>query len=114
MHFPGILLGLIATASAINITLYYGEGCSGGGVVCADSRPNTCCSGNGAFTFSSIGFTGISASSWERIRCQGMRSVGCRGFPSTTQISSGDSVCLNGGGYNSASYELVNFLPLKN
>lgn len=104
MQLPIILFGLMATASAIDISFYFGEGCSGNGVVCRNASPNMCCGGAG-INYTSIGFSGI-PSDW-RTRCKVWGPGGCSQFPIRTVTPSSDFVCIEGGGYYSASYDLA-------
>lgn len=104
MQLPTILLGLIATVSAIDISFYFGEGCSGNGIVCRNASPNMCCGGAG-INYTSIGFSGIPPD-W-RTRCKVWGPGGCSSFPIRTLTPRSDFVCFEGGGYYSASYDLA-------
>ncbi|KAL3295417.1 hypothetical protein RB213_015752 [Colletotrichum asianum] len=57
MYFSvsSILLGLVATASAIDIRAHIGSSCAGAYVACVNINPNVCCS------FSSSGSSGRSS-----------------------------------------------------
>lgn len=103
MWFPKIILGLFATASALDIHLFLGRGCTDNitHVICEDASPGRCCSGSPVQIFPSIGFFGI-VESW---------SLQCRGFADTcgrlmeSQTASGVNFkCLEGGPFASTSY----------
>lgn len=101
MQILPILLGLAATAAAIDARLYYNSGCSGSGVQCGGLNPDTCCpAGNN--DFGSVEFRFIPLD-WT-IEARGHSGGNCnnlqeRGYP--TRV---DSICLNLGPFSGAGY----------
>ncbi|KAH8753619.1 hypothetical protein F5883DRAFT_719487 [Diaporthe sp. PMI_573] len=95
------LLGLAATAAAIDARLYYNRGCTGNGVQCGGLNPDTCCpAGNN--DFGSVQFRFIPLD-W-RIEGRGHSGGNCnnlqeRGYPTNV-----DSICLSLGPFSGAGY----------
>lgn len=105
MLFPQVLLGLAATAAAIDIRYHFTNNCGGNFVECVNINPDRCCAASAV----SLGFVAI-PSNW-RIRCRGWRGGNCGGNPDATAYSAGStSVCIQSSGflYNSANYNFVN------
>lgn len=95
------LLGLAATAAAIDARLYYNRGCTGNGVQCGGLNPDTCCPAGGN-DFGSVEFRFIPLD-W-RIEGRGHSGGDCtnlqeRGYPSNV-----DSICLSIGPFSGAGY----------
>ncbi|RYP08895.1 hypothetical protein DL764_001605 [Monosporascus ibericus] len=102
MLFPQILLGLVATASAIDIYLHVGGGCGGNSVVCTNINPNTCCSGSSVEIFPSVGFRGI-PTFWN-LQCRGHTGANCAGLREIQTAQNTNFVCLNNGGFSGGGY----------
>ncbi|KAI1854676.1 hypothetical protein JX265_002316 [Neoarthrinium moseri] len=56
MLYPQILLGLAATASAIDAYFHLGGDCDGPATLCKDLNPGVCCTSSGSNT---VGYRGI-------------------------------------------------------
>ncbi|KAK4126753.1 hypothetical protein N657DRAFT_668789 [Parathielavia appendiculata] len=71
MHFSHVLLGLVASASAIDVYFHGSSDCSGGAAVCTGINPNVCCTGNSV----SVAYRGV-PTNWH-INAQGYSGGGC-------------------------------------
>ncbi|KAK1993699.1 hypothetical protein LX36DRAFT_615465 [Colletotrichum falcatum] len=94
MYFSSLLLGLAATASAIDIRCHIGDNCAGSWVACVNINPNVCCS------FSSSANSGRSSvsvaaipSNW-RIRTEAYTGGGCSYFGGQRDSGGSTDVCL--------------------
>lgn len=105
MQILATILGLAATAAAIDARLYYNRGCSGSGVQCGGLNPDTCCPAGGN-DFGSVEFRFIPLD-WT-IEGRGHSGGNCnnlqeRGYP--TRV---DSICLSLGPFSGAGYGFRN------
>lgn len=105
MQILATILGLAATAAAIDARLYYNSGCSGSGVQCGGLNPDTCCpAGNNDFRSVEFRFIPLD---WT-IEARGHSGGNCnnlqeRGYP--TRV---DSICLSLGPFSGAGYGFRN------
>jgi len=60
-NYPRILLGLVASVSAINVYFHVCHDCGGASVRCSNLNPGVCCSG---YVVPSIGYRGIPTHWW--------------------------------------------------
>ncbi|KAK2751260.1 hypothetical protein CKAH01_06446 [Colletotrichum kahawae] len=102
MHFPQILLSLVASVSAIDIYLHVGGGCGGNAVVCTNINPNTCCGGSGVDIFPTVGFRGI-PTNWN-LECRGHSGGNCNNLREVQPARNTNFVCLYSGGFSGGGY----------
>ena len=72
MHFSHLLLGLVASASAIDVYFHESNDCSGAATICTGLSPNLCCTGNSP----TVAYRGV-PTNWQ-LNAQGMSGGGCR------------------------------------
>jgi hypothetical protein len=72
MHFSHFLLGLVASASAIDVYFHNTDDCSGAASICTGINPNICCTGGDSLT---VAYRGI-PTNWH-ITAQGFSGGGC-------------------------------------
>ena len=106
MHCYQIILGLVATVSAIDGYFHLGDNCDGPWVRCTNMNPGFCCGGGGTIG-NSVGYRGI-PTDWV-IRGRGYNGNGCG-----VEIRSGvarntNFLCLPGGNgdYTGTRYEFT-------
>ncbi|GAB1314551.1 hypothetical protein MFIFM68171_04761 [Madurella fahalii] len=88
MHSSHILLGLVASASAIDIFFHNPNDCSSAATVCTGIDPNICCTGNSV----TLAYQGV-PTNWH-INAQGFSSGGC-GSPKWLADLNGQSSFVN-------------------
>ncbi len=89
MHFSHVLLGLVASASAVDIYFHNSGDCSGAASVCTNVNPNVCCTGNSP----TLAYRGV-PTNWH-INAQGFSGGGC-GDPKWLADLNGDNwVCMS-------------------
>jgi hypothetical protein len=71
MHVTQVLLGLVASASAVDIYFHGSSDCSGAAAVCRNANPNFCCTGNSP----SVAYRGV-PTNWH-LNAQGFSGGGC-------------------------------------
>lgn len=88
MHFTQVLLGLVASASAIDVYFHNSGDCSGAAAVCTGINPNFCCTGDSP----TLAYRGV-PTNWA-INAYGFSNGGC-GSPKWTSTIRGDSyLCM--------------------
>ncbi|TLD28205.1 hypothetical protein PspLS_03756 [Pyricularia sp. CBS 133598] len=94
MHFSSLLLGLAATASAIDIRGHSQDGCRGGYRSCTNSNPRVCCSFNSSATSgrSSVAVVAI-PTNW-RITARAWTGGSCRYIANHGESGGSRSICL--------------------
>ncbi|RYO95459.1 hypothetical protein DL766_007767 [Monosporascus sp. MC13-8B] len=100
--FQDILLGLFATASAIDIYLHVGGDCGGNAVVCVGINPNTCCSTSDIDIFPTVGFRGI-PTHWN-LECKGHSGGRCNRLREVQPARNTNFVCLRSGFFSGGGY----------
>ncbi|SPQ25459.1 6e1f6bca-a2ff-4ab8-9397-fa392e43dd32 [Thermothielavioides terrestris] len=88
MHFSHILLGLVTSASAIDVYFWNGGDCSGSATVCTGINPNVCCAG----TDNTISFRGI-PTNWH-ITGRGYNNGGCNNLAYQLDNNGQSWICL--------------------
>ncbi|KAH7311038.1 hypothetical protein BKA65DRAFT_413672 [Rhexocercosporidium sp. MPI-PUGE-AT-0058] len=103
MQFLAVILGLTASVSAIDIGLRNWGGCDsrGGGWVCTNWNPNSCC-GIPSGTVSSVVFYAI-PNNWF-LELRGHEGGNCNALKTVDTIFGGTEKCLNSGPYTGAGY----------
>ncbi|AEO66350.1 uncharacterized protein THITE_33101 [Thermothielavioides terrestris NRRL 8126] len=91
MHFSHILLGLVTSASAIDVYFWNGGDCSGSATVCTGINPNVCCAG----TDNTISFRGI-PTNWH-ITGRGYNNGGCNNLAYQLDNNGQSWICLESG-----------------
>jgi len=71
MHFSHVLLGLVASASAIDVYFHNSNNCSGAATICRGLNPNVCC----AATSATVAYRGV-PTNW-RLDADGFSNGGC-------------------------------------
>ncbi|KAG8161037.1 hypothetical protein KVR01_009301 [Diaporthe batatas] len=107
--FTAIVAGLFATAaSAIDLHLEYAGGCStsGGGFICYNINPDTCCSVNSGTYFGSGSFRAIPRN-WN-INARGHGGPNCGAIREQRASGGSDYVCLGGGPFGGTGYGFAN------
>ncbi|TEA10529.1 hypothetical protein C8034_v009556 [Colletotrichum sidae] len=102
MHYPQILLGLVASVSAIDIYLHVAGGCDGNSVMCSNMPPNMCCGGSGVDIFPTVGFRGIPYE-WN-LECRGHSGGNCNNLREVQPARNTNFVCLYSGGFSGGGY----------
>ncbi|ETS80607.1 hypothetical protein PFICI_08136 [Pestalotiopsis fici W106-1] len=102
MQIPQILLGLAATAAAIDVYLFPGKGCKGNSGVCRGLNPGVCCPGGNGNDLGSVGFYGI-PTAW-RIDAKGHNGGQCANTIAQSFVSGTTWVCIDGSRYSGGSY----------
>ncbi|KAL2193893.1 hypothetical protein P885DRAFT_44434 [Corynascus similis CBS 632.67] len=88
MHFSHYILGLVASASAIDVYFHNSGDCSGAAAVCTNLNPNDCCTGNSP----TLAYRGV-PTNWH-INAEGYSGGGC-GSPKWLADLNGSSwVCM--------------------
>ncbi|KAI0199474.1 hypothetical protein F4808DRAFT_461795 [Astrocystis sublimbata] len=106
MQISHVLLGLVATASAVDIYAYRSNiQCKGNDrIICQNIGPDECCS-KGA-VFRAFGFEAI-PSEWQII-CRAYNGGQCNGLVFAAQSNSRRDICLGNGQYTGANYAFTN------
>ena len=92
MQYTLALLGLAASASAIDGYFFGASSCGGNSVVCSNMNPNSCCNAPSGWNANTVGYYGI-PTNW-RIQGTGYSSDNCIG-PASVGSSGGSSFfCL--------------------
>ncbi|KAH6646137.1 hypothetical protein BKA67DRAFT_696035 [Truncatella angustata] len=107
MQVPQLLLGLFATASAIDIYLHFDSNCGGSNsAVCTNKNPDDCCAGSTGDIFPSVGFRGI-PTDWQ-LQCRGHSGGNCNNLRQVSPAVNTNFVCLNSGPFSGGGYSIVN------
>ncbi|GJC87401.1 hypothetical protein ColLi_10239 [Colletotrichum liriopes] len=104
-----LVSGLFATAaSAIDLHLEFAGGCStsGGGAVCWNWNPNTCCSINAGTYFASGSFRAIPRE-WN-IQARGHAGPNCGSIREQQDSAARDYICLGNGPFGGLGYGFNN------
>lgn len=107
MYVSHLLLGLVATVSAIDIYGYTSnEKCgSGAHAVCVNANPGSCCVSASGDIFRSIGFRAI-PTNWNIIG-QAYNGGGCKNVKFTAQSQGSQNVCCGGSWYSGGNYKFT-------
>lgn len=100
------LVGLVATASAVDVYLHVGGDCSGNAIVCVGINPNNCCGGSGADIFPSVGFRGIPFD-WT-LQTRGHNGGNCNGLREVQRAAGTNFMCLRNGWFSGGGYGFTN------
>ncbi|KAI1843954.1 hypothetical protein JX265_013430 [Neoarthrinium moseri] len=112
MLISQILLGLVATVSAIDIRLYTnGNNCGGANFFSQNANPDFCCSGVDINVYPSVGFHAI-PTDWV-LQCHGHANGRCNDLRQVLTARNTQDVCLtsgpfSGGGYGFTSRKRLN------
>lgn len=104
-----LITTLLATAAtAVDIHLEFAGGCStgGGGYVCTNYNPNTCCSVNAGVFFGSGSFRAIPRN-WN-LQCRGHAGPNCGAVRDQQDSAGRDYVCLGNGPFGGFGYGFNN------
>ncbi|KAK2035899.1 hypothetical protein LZ31DRAFT_580769 [Colletotrichum somersetense] len=104
-----LVSGLFATAaSAIDLHLEFAGGCStsGGGYICQNFNPNSCCSVNAGVYLGSGSFRAIPGN-WN-IQCRGHAGPNCGAIREQQDSAGRDYVCLGNGPFGGLGYGFNN------
>ncbi|KAK4161492.1 hypothetical protein QBC43DRAFT_357576 [Cladorrhinum sp. PSN259] len=88
MHFTNILLGFVASASAIDVYFHQSSDCSGSAARCTNLNPQICCPGNSP----SVAYRGI-PTNWH-LGAQGNSGGGCSSPKWTADIRNTNFYCM--------------------
>jgi hypothetical protein len=88
MHFSHVLLGLIASASAIDVYFHNSGDCSGAATVCTGINPNVCCTGNSP----TVAYRGV-PTNWH-LNAQGFSGGGCGSVKWSADINGVNWYCM--------------------
>ncbi|KAK3326841.1 hypothetical protein B0H66DRAFT_169991 [Apodospora peruviana] len=101
-----VLLGLAASVSAIDAALRVRGGCDsrGGGAVCTNLNPNTCC-GVPSGSYSSLVFYAVPKNWFLELR--GHEGGNCGRVKTVDTLFGGTERCLNSGPYTGAGYSFL-------
>ena len=105
MRCPQILLGFVATVSAIDAYFHLGNNCDGPWVACTNLNPGVCCFVGSASN--SVGYRGI-PTNWV-IGVNGFNGGGCGIAIKSAVARNTNFVCLGAGGgdYTGTRYEFT-------
>ena len=88
MHFAHALLGLAASASAIDVYFHNAGDCSGAAAVCSNINPNFCCTGDSQ----TVAYRGI-PTNWH-LNIEGYSGGGCRFTKFQSDVNGANWLCL--------------------
>jgi hypothetical protein len=104
MHFTHVLLGLVASASAIDIYFHGSGDCSGAASVCSGINPNVCCTGNSP----TVAYRGV-PTNWH-LTARGFSGGGCGSPKWTGNIQGANWYCMSANSrpnYSGANYQFA-------
>lgn len=91
-HYAPVLLGLVASVSAIDAYYHVGTNCDGPAVVCSNLNPGVCCT-DGRTRANTIGYRGI-PTDWV-IAAKAYGGSDCSGSPQGREVSQNTNfICL--------------------
>ena len=103
MLYPQILLGLVATVSAIDSYFHLGENCDGPAIVCTGLNPDVCCTASAS---NSVGYRGIPLD-WS-ISTTAFTGGGCTNYGNRGSASGSNFICMprccGNAGYSGTKY----------
>jgi len=88
MHLTAVLLGLAASASAIDVYFHNAGDCSGAAAVCSNINPNFCCTGDSQ----TVAYRGI-PTNWH-LNIEGYSGGGCRFTKFQSDVNGANWLCL--------------------
>lgn len=103
MRVSHVLLGLIATVSAIDIRGFPADQhCKGTYTACTNASPNDCCVSASGNVYGSIGFYAI-PKNWNIIT-RAYNGGSCKNEKFSAQSEGRDTICLGGSAYSGGKY----------
>ncbi|KAF9873052.1 hypothetical protein CkaCkLH20_09562 [Colletotrichum karsti] len=94
MYFSSLLLGLAATASAIDLRAHPNDGCTGSYSACVNLNPNVCCSFSSSSTSGKATIAVVAIPSNWRIRAESWTGGGCRFTGGSLDSGGSTTICL--------------------
>ncbi|KAL2138912.1 hypothetical protein VTI28DRAFT_6044 [Corynascus sepedonium] len=88
MYFSHYILGLVASASAIDVYFHNSGDCSGAAAVCTNLNPNDCCTGNSP----TLAYRGV-PTNWH-INAEGYSGGGCGSPKWLADLNGSNWVCM--------------------
>lgn len=89
MQITAVLLGLVASVSAIDAYFHNSNDCSGAAAVCTNINPNFCCTGNSP----TVAYRGV-PTNWN-INAQGFSNGGCGSPKWLAELRGQNWVCMS-------------------
>lgn len=106
MIYPQILLGLVASVSAIDAYFHLGQNCDGPRILCTNLNPGVCCTASASNT---VGYRGI-PTDWV-ITAEAFTGGGCKNFSARGRAQNTNFICIypapGGGPFTGTKYSFT-------